>query len=148
MKNITPLIDSNIFLDVFLCRVDFMEESSKVLDYCMNLENRCLISAHSITNMYYIMRKEIKDDLRREILLSLFDLFEIVSVDEQKLRAALLRSDFKDFEDCLQNECAVESNADCIITRNKKDYEGADVKVYTPKEFIDIFFRGDSYEKN
>mgnify|MGYP003289192902 CR=1 FL=1 len=137
MKNITPLIDSNILLDVFLFRVDFMEESSKVLDYCMSLNNRCLISAHSITNMYYIMRKEIKDDLRREMLLSLFDFFEIVSVDEQKLRSALLRSDFADFEDCLQNECAVEEKADCIITRNKKDFEGADVKVYTPGEFIE-----------
>ena len=73
MKNITPLIDSNVFLDVFLFRVDFMEESSKVLDYCMNLNSRCLVSAHSVTNMYYIMRKEIKDDLCREILLSLFD---------------------------------------------------------------------------
>lgn len=136
MKNITPLIDSNVFLDVFLFRVDFMEESSKVLDYCINLNSRCLISAHSVTNMYYIMRKEIKDDLRREILLSLFDFFEVVSVDEQKLRFALIRSDFKDFEDCLQNECAVEEKANCIITRNKKDFENADVKVYTPKEFI------------
>lgn len=144
MKNITPLIDSNIFLDVFLCRVDFMEESSKILDYCINLEKKCLISAHSITNMYYIMRKEIKDDLRRELLLSLFDFFEIVSIDEQKLRSALVRRDFMDFEDCLQNECAVESKADCIITRNKKDFEGSDVKVYTPKEFIDVFFMEES----
>ena len=80
----------------------------------------------------------LKNGLRRKILLLLFDFFEIVSVDEHKLRSALLRSDFKDFEDCLQNECAVEEKADCIITRNKKDFENADVKVYTPKEFIEM----------
>ena len=90
-------------------------------------------------NIFYILRKGYTDAQRRNLLLSLFAYFTISSVDEQKLRAALFRSDFKDFEDCLQNECAVEEKADCIITRNKKDYEGADVKVYTPGEFIEYY---------
>lgn len=135
MKDMVLLIDSNVFLDVFLNRIDFLADSKKVIDYCMCLKKKCFIAAHSITNMYYIMRKEMNDELRRKILLSLFTYFNISSIDAPKLISALNRDDFRDFEDCLQNECAIEEQVDCIITRNKKDFEGANVSVYTPTEF-------------
>lgn len=137
MKDLVPLIDSNVFLDVFLNRVDFMEESGKVLDYCMEIEKKPLVAAHSVTNMYYILRKQVSDELRREILCSLFDFFEVSSINAEKLKLALNRNDFTDFEDCLQNECAVKENADCIITRNKKDFAASEIPVYTPHEFLE-----------
>lgn len=141
MKNMALLIDTNILIDVLCEREEFFDDSKKVFDLCSSGKITGIIAAHSITNIFYILRKGYTDAQRRNLLLSLFAYFTISSVDEQKLRSALFRSDFKDFEDSLQNECAVESNADCIITRNKKDYEGAEVKVYTPKEFIDAFFK-------
>lgn len=136
MKNMALLIDTNILIDVLCEREEFYLESKKVFDLCCSRKTKGIIAAHSITNIFYILRKGYTDEQRRNLLLSLFKYFNISSVDEQKLRSALIRSDFKDFEDCLQNECAVEEKADCIITRNKKDFENADVKVYTPKEFI------------
>ena len=35
-------------------------------------------------------------------------------------------------------ETAKRSEADCIVTRNTKDYVNADITVYTPEEFICI----------
>lgn len=139
MKNMALLIDTNILIDVLCEREEFFDDSKKVFDLCSSGKITGIIAAHSITNILYILRKGYTDAQRRNLLLSLFSYFTISSVDEQKLRSALLRSDFKDFEDCLQNECAVEEKADCIITRNKKDFEGADVKVYTPGEFIEYY---------
>lgn len=137
MKNMVLLIDTNILIDVLCEREEFLDDSKKVFDLCYSGKIKGVIAAHSITNIFYILRKGYTDEQRRNLLLSLFTYFGVSSIDEQKLRSALIRSDFNDFEDCLQNECAVEEKADCIITRNKKDFENADVKVYTPGEFIE-----------
>ncbi len=52
---------------------------------------------------------------------------------------AIERDDFKDFEDCLQDKCALTVGADCIITRNVKDFANADTKVITPADFVKEF---------
>lgn len=44
------------------------------------------------------------------------------NIDHVNVKKALLREDFVDFEDCLQDECAKEINADYIITRNVQDF--------------------------
>ncbi|MCR5763929.1 MAG: hypothetical protein K6G00_11165 [Treponema sp.] len=66
------------------------------------------MAAHSIPNMFYILRKDFKDSERREILLTLTELIPIVSIDHAKIVSALKAQDFSDFEDCLQSECAEE----------------------------------------
>ncbi|MBP1565657.1 MAG: hypothetical protein J6A58_07905 [Oscillospiraceae bacterium] len=50
-------------------------------------------------------------------------------------RQALL-SKISDFEDAVMVETAKRSKADCIVTRNIKDYANADITIYTPEEFI------------
>ena len=44
--------------------------------------------------------------------------------------------DFPDFEDSIQNECALYSGVDYIITNNSSDFKNATVPVLTPEEFI------------
>ncbi|MDO4507099.1 MAG: hypothetical protein Q4B64_09130 [Spirochaetales bacterium] len=83
------------------------------------------------------MRKTHSDEERRNYLLSLFELFDVVSIDKNRLVAALENSNFKDFEDCLQDECAYAINADYIITRNAKDFESSIVKALTPEAFLE-----------
>ena len=43
---------------------------------------------------------------------------------------------FSDFEDGLQEECAVESMADYIVTRNPADFKNSRVKVILPDELL------------
>ena len=47
--------------------------------------------------------------------------------------------DFTDFEDCLQVECAKDFGANCIVTRNTKDFQGSIAPVTEPSEFIGKF---------
>lgn len=49
-----------------------------------------------------------------------------------------LRSDWDDYEDELQYRSALMLEADCIVTRNKKDFEKAVIPVYTADEFMQI----------
>lgn len=132
----TALIDTNIILDVFLKRNPFYEASYRVLNMCCDKTVNGILSAHSVSNIWYIMRKEYNDEDRRVLLRALFDYFEVSSLNKQKLIAALERRNFDDFEDCLQDECAVEFSADYIITRNVKDFEHSKVKALSPEEFV------------
>ena len=137
MKNITVLIDTNIFIDVLQDRIPFTDNSQAVIGLVTQKKVKGAVAAHSITNLWYILRKTHSDEERRNYLLSLFELFDVVSIDKNRLVAALEKSDFKDFEDCLQDECACAINADYIITRNAKDFESSMVKVLTPEEFLE-----------
>ena len=137
MKNITVLIDTNIFIDVLQDRIPFTDNSQSVVALVVQKKVKGAVAAHSITNLWYILRKTHSDEERRNYLLSLFELFDVVSMDKNRLVAALEKSDFKDFEDCLQDECACAINADYIITRDAKDFESSMVKALTPEEFLE-----------
>ena len=137
MKNITVLIDTNIFIDVLQDRIPFTDNSQAVIGLVTQKKIKGAVAAHSITNLWYILRKTHSDEERRNYLLSLFEIFDVVSIDKNRLVAALENSNFKDFEDCLQDECACDINADYIITRNTKDFKGSMVKAITPEEFLE-----------
>ena len=47
-----------------------------------------------------------------------------------------LDSDWKDYEDSVQSMTALEIIADCIVTRNKKDFRKSLIPVYTIDELI------------
>lgn len=63
---------------------------------------------------------------------------DVISVGNKQIIDAIRNVDFKDFEDCLQDECAVAVGADYIVTCNIKDYEHSKVKAVTPDEMIRI----------
>ena len=49
-----------------------------------------------------------------------------------------LDAEWKDYEDYVQTQSALESCADCIITRNKKDFNLSSIPVYTVEEFMSL----------
>ena len=49
-----------------------------------------------------------------------------------------ITSGFEDFEDAVLYACANLANADCIITRNIKDFKKSRLPVYLPNDFIKI----------
>ncbi len=51
--------------------------------------------------------------------------------------AAAMRWD--DFEDAVQAATAERLHADCIITRNTRDFKKSKVAAYTPSEFLTLF---------
>lgn len=55
---------------------------------------------------------------------------------------AIENPDFKDFEDCLQDRCAVSVAADYIVTRNERDFATAETKTITPEKFCELMEKG------
>lgn len=136
MKNIRVLIDTNILLDLLTEREPFSTDAQKIFELCIDGKIDAVMAAHSITNIFYILRKDYTDDERRDMLLSLCDYVEICSVGKEELKMALSRRDFADFEDCLQDECAKNFKADYIVTRNTKDFASAKTPAIMPKNFL------------
>ena len=139
MKNMVLLIDSNVIMDVILNREPFFEKSYRITEMCKNEEVDAYLAAHTITNAYYSLRKHFSIDERRDIIIALFTVYQIVSIDSEKLLNALNNREFKDFEDCLQVECAKSIKADYIITRDAKDFANSEITFLTPEEFCSKF---------
>ena len=131
------LIDTNVIMDVLVGREPFLEMSRYVVNLCNDCVIEGFLAAHSITNLFYMLRKYYPSDECHDILLDIFDIFSVIGIDENKLKIALKNKDFKDFEDCLQVECGREIKVDFIVTRDTKDFLNSDIPCLTPTEFHD-----------
>ncbi len=130
------LVDTNIIIDALANREPYADNAKKILEKCAAREVTGILAAHSIPNMFYILRKNFSQDERRFLLKNLCNIFKISDLNAKKILAALENEKFVDFEDCLQEECAVESMADYIVTRNPADFANSRVKVILPEEFL------------
>lgn len=130
------LIDTNVLLDYLLEREPFFEDAKNVILACANGEIKGCIAAHSITNMFFILRKDYNIKERREILSSLCEIFDVEGIDKTKILSGLANEDFSDFEDCLQMECAKNYGAEYIVTRNVSDYKNSEIKAILPCEYL------------
>ncbi|MBO5379149.1 MAG: PIN domain-containing protein [Clostridia bacterium] len=130
------LIDTNIILDVLCNRKDFVEDSEKVFKLCEVKKITGYISALSITNIVYIMRKELDMEKIGQILERLSLIFEIVDLRADDLKRAG-KLDFKDYEDAVQSAQATRIKANYIITRNIKDFALSKVTAIKPSELIE-----------
>lgn len=130
------LIDTNVILDVLCNRKGFVDDSLKVFKYCEAHQIIGCISALSVPNIVYIMRKELDINRIKEILTILTSLFTIVDLRETDLiKSADL--DFSDYEDALQSVCASRAKVNYIVTRNIKDFKNSIVPVVTPSELFE-----------
>ncbi len=62
------LIDTNVLLDYILTREPFYEDAKRIISICVDGKVKGCIAAHSISNMFFILRKDFNSDERREVL--------------------------------------------------------------------------------
>lgn len=135
MKKI--FIDTNILLDVILRRADFYQQAATIWTDCESRKVQGYVSAISLNNMHYIMRKMVAPDVALEYVRLVLNVFSIVPLDESILRLAVDLPQ-KDFEDAIQTFSAVQIKADCIVTRDKPHFSSNYMPVITPAEYADL----------
>ena len=131
------LVDTNVLLDYFLTREPFFDDAKQIIEKCAEGKINACIAAHSVSNMFFILRKTYDVKERRELLLSLFEIFDVEGIDSEKLMKGLKNETFSDFEDCLQMECAESFCAQYIVTRNTADYVTSKIPAVTPTEYLE-----------
>ncbi len=133
------LVDTNVVMDFLVNREPYADDAVKIVDLCSKKQVTGYLAAHTISNLFYILRKEFSVSQRREMLGALCKVFEISGMDRRKILDALKNEEFDDFEDCLQMECALEIGAEYIITRNCPDFADSDIPAIEPSGFLALF---------
>lgn len=129
------LIDTNIILDIALERMLFIEDSVQIFLIKETNNINLFISASSVTDVYFIIKKIKGHQVAISFLKDLFQVCFISKVDDNNIFEAI-NSEIKDFEDAVQVSVAKNFNANGIITRNSKDFIKSGITIFTPKEFI------------
>jgi predicted nucleic acid-binding protein len=132
------MIDTDVILDFFFDRKPHSDNSTVILNQCELGQLEGYITPVIISNIYYILRRTAKHEKVIEKLKQLLKITQILQMNRQVIEKAL-DSDFKDFEDALQNFSAVNyGKIEVIITRNVKDYKKSEIGVLTPESFVKL----------
>ena len=91
-----------------------------------------------MNNIDYVLSKLESRKKARQIIIKLLTLVEISSVGKSTIKKAAM-SNFKDYEDAIQNFSAEEAGIRYIITRNLKDFAKSSLIIQSPKEFLSGF---------
>ena len=132
------LIDTNIMIDALTNRDGRSGFSATVIDLCAKQVIDGYVALHSISNMYYILRKQYSDAERRTIMKRYNGILKVAEVGNDVVDTAINNTAISDYEDALQYACAETVGADYIVTRNIKDYGKAEIRAISPEELLKL----------
>ena len=130
------LLDTNILLDIIEKREPYFSDSYRIFIKSAERKIEAIIGASSVTDIYYVARRNCKDGKRA--IGFIIDMLKIVipvdtkAVDIQEA----IRLNFFDFEDAVIAATAARENVDCIITRNTGDFVKSNISAMSPADFL------------
>ena len=129
-------VDSDVVIDFFADRTPHVNPASELFELNEQGSVKLYLSAISINNIYYIVRKLLGHKKTIEIIELLTEMTEIVGTTKKEIIQAL-KNKFSNYEDSIQYSSALTiKNLDVIITRNINDYRNSSVSVMTPLNFL------------
>ena len=131
-------VDANIVVDLLCERYPWFPSVMRIFNMADRGQIELYCSTLSLGTASYLMetRKMSPQDIFDGIDL-LCQMCTPTMVDASVVRQAL-DSGFTDFEDALQHFSAKTVDAECIVTRNKKDFSTSEIPVYELDEFMTL----------
>ena len=130
------LIDTNLILDVVQDRQQFSIAAKEILSRCVKREINGFVTAHSLCDIFYILRKDLSTEQRLSLIGNLYKYLAVLSETQEDFEMLSSNRNTKDLEDALQMRCAEKNNLDLILTRNIKDFSASSVLAQTPQDFL------------
>ena len=117
-------------------RVPFYEDAKRLFALGSIGQFDLVTSSLSIVNTIYIGRKYELPIVKQRIK----SILSFVTVCDLQADVVIksLDSDWQDYEDSEQSMTAMDTFADCIVTRNKKDFRKSVIPVYTIEELMSL----------
>ncbi len=132
------LFDTNIILDIALKRNPYFEDALRLFEL---IDKKIIvgnITASTISDIYYISKKEKGHHETLNFIINLIEVVEIIGIDKEVILDAI-ESEMKDFEDAIQVSAAKFHKIKTIITRNKSDFHDHSLEILTPSEFLENY---------
>ena len=128
-------VDTNVLLDVFLNRQG-KPGSLQVLNACVTPGNEGWIAWHTLSNAFYIVRRETKLLAEAKRFASELLLWCNVATVGTPEAIAAEGMNLSDLEDSMQIAAALACKADVIVTRNTTDFTTSPIPVMMPEDFV------------
>lgn len=113
--------------------------SCKLLSLCEEHKIAGFVSASSITDIYYLVRKYTHStELAYKAIGKVLEIVKVCSFTNNDVLVAFQKK-AKDFEDCLVAVCADSIHCDYVVTRNIRVFEDFSVPVISPTDLLKQF---------
>lgn len=129
------MFDSDVLLDVLAQRQPFVVASARALNTVTQGQVQGYVSGHAVTNIFYILRRQIGSEAARELLSRLLQRIQVASVTDEVIQQAL-QSLVTDFEDAVTSAAANAAGLEVIVTQNTSDFVASSVPAILPEEFL------------
>ena len=116
------LIDTNVIIDMAIQREPFAKASTQVIFLAQIGRFQGYVSASAISDLHYILHKHTGRAASLAFLRRLVTICDVAAVGQASIESALV-SNFRDFEDVIQNQTAVANRISTLVTRNVKDFK-------------------------
>ncbi len=131
------VIDNNVIIDALKPNPQFEAAAQQILRLASVKTIDGFVSANSLTDIFYVLRKEHGADKAKIMVQKLLLILDIIGIDPIDCIDALSLT-MKDFEDAMVAVCAEKIKADLIVTRDEKFIkEKTSVKTVTPEQLIE-----------
>lgn len=139
------LIDSNVILEVILQREEY-DVANSLLEKLYKDKHEILLTTGCFYGMLYTVDKYLSKVMKmvnpertntlRSIMAKVLSLMNVAGHDRESLLRAVGDGGFVDLEDSCQHQAALKGQCDYLLTFNVKDYEGSQIPVLTPQDFL------------
>ena len=129
-------VDTNILIDYVCQRKDFADAANRLVALGYIGKVKLQVSALSYVTAMFVAHKYGHDNVKNA-LSAVSQFVEVLDL-QATIVVETLSSDWKDYEDATQNATALKAEADCIVTRNKKDFSESSLPVYAPAELLEL----------
>lgn len=128
-------LDTNVVIDFMGEREGFFEDASTIFEMIEEKKIRAFVSALTIVNCAYILKKSFGTDTMLRKVQNICELLGVTPLERSQLVGAVNMKPY-DYEDAVQYLSALPYRPEVIITRDKKGFNDFDILVMTPTEFV------------
>ncbi len=129
------LIDTDVLIDLALDRQPFASDAAALLDALERKNARGFVAWHTISNFYYLVAAKRGVTATRQFIDELIEFVDVAPTTTADLRT-VSKLPLKDFEDAMQVGAALACAAECIATRNVRDFKNSPVPAMSPSRIV------------
>ncbi len=129
------LLDVNVLLDVLLAPQPWFAEAAQIWDAHRLGHVTAAIAAFTVPTVFYVVRRQTDLNHAHDAVRICLTTLDVVTISLTTLELAR-NLPGNDYEDNLQQACAMEAQMDGLVTRDPTGYPGANLPILTPADLL------------